>query len=1052
MNYYPQQYGQPYTPPQMPPKKKRSPFLTAMIIALSVTLTVESAIACFWLPGFFTGGRGGGEGQPMTNEMIEQLANEPLEDIDPSELFTPVKVSEIVNSYTEAELSAAPVTEMKISPDAPKAAAGKFSVEFNDCEIFTEDTFIVKELPVHENKDAKYTLTGYDFSLASGKDEFFNEVVVSVPRDAEKDVNVRFISKNKETGKYERDYFEVSKDGSSYLIYTDHFSEHDKLTYYDFTEGMALEIIENGAKSQAAIDTLGTFYYPKVYSARKRMTSKVDWDRDFMWNVVAPRYTKLPDGIDLLPEIAKQIKSTPQDKLQYSAPLTAVMWANGVVDYTNSSLTVAEASLEAIIRKLCLKGMSDQAKAAAEGAAKAGGFSVSRLVGGIATLVSYFLTVDKICSDEQQGKYASWIDAYKKNWLAILGIGVGVVGTVVGTGGVALGAAVAGMVLFGCAVANEAMSPRELSQVEQVYRDYYMTPSGKSRVRIFYGDEQYRDKLSEGKGYMKPLTSIDPNINVLFAYNINNKLAEYGVDPGIPGDDPMKNKETDKIWRYAVSGLFHLINKYEEEPDYEKIFKEFYHNYAEACFNMSKDTYLSFARSDLAERGWDPAAAMLPEDAYPQDAAQIREDYINNMVNELLGKHKKLFWENVIYNMHRAQVEAEQIFDEMLIPLMNIQMEFRVVDNSLSDPNDFSQSAFNVPGRLNKDVDLYRSSYYGYADLSKCVDYPMYFAVKDDSGAYKYVGKPVFMPRQSSGGKIVPAQYTDYYPARGNFVPKWSGKKGDNLVFRCTFFHYMMMGSPTVMCFRDMNDLGKNDKIAEMKFMEPDDNGVAQVLIEAPRLNQPDSADMKIISDNTMNYCVIEDIPEYVSNPMPANCSVSIGDDGKTVDIILPSVDHSFNSHPQSEEYNITYTYTHKRNALNMKGRIIAEDYSVSGNLICKKGVIQYISDSVSGSSLDASTRTRKEGGGKFDYFSKQEILSKSVTFADENYNNDPTDDNVSWFIIHYSDDPKKKDHIERIIIYLKGEFSRAITDHREPDTPHITSEKERRIELVRVD
>ena len=1036
-------------PPRPIRNTRKSPYLTVLVIVLSVLLAVEGAISGFWLPGFFVH-RNGGTSAVMTDEKILQLANEPWEEADES--YTPVKVSDIVNLYTAEELANAPETRMAVSPDTPKASSGAFGVDFTDYNLYAEDTFVVKELPVHENPQEGYTLTGYDFSLVSGQDEFLTEVVVRVPRDAEKDRNVRFITKDKTTGRYRYDYFEVSEDGSHYLLYTNHFSEHTKLTYSAFTEGAVVNILEAAAKSEAAIDTLGTFYYPRSSESSQRMTAKVGWDRDFLWNVVAPRYTRLPDGIDLLPAIAQQIKNTPKDQLQYAAPLTAVMWMNGLVDYTNNSAAVFEASVDAVMKKLCLKNISPQIREAAKGASAAGKLTLSRFVGGAATLISYFLTVDKICHDEEQGKYASWVDAYKQNWLGILGIGIGVVGATVATGGTALLAAAAGMTLFGYSAYCASKEPRELSQVEQVFRDYYSTPSGNSRVRIYYGEPQYKNQWEQGKGYMKPLTTVEEPVSYALQYFINHKMGEMGCGTGIPGDDPMKNKTVSQAWGVVVSGLFHLINQYVEEPDYETIFKEFYHNYAEACFNMDDAVYLDFARSDLTERNWDSTTAVLPEAAVPGKSAALKEEYINNLVEELMAKHQKLFWLNVMYTMHLAQAEAEMIIEEELIHKLNTMMEFRVVDPSLDDPKDFSQSVYNRLGRLHKDIDPYRNSYYGYADLSKCVDYPMYFSVKQEDGTYRYVEKPVFMPRVYQNNQLTAAAYTDYYPARGNFVPRGSQQKGDNLVFRCTYYHYLMMGSPTAVSFRDMNDTGKNDKIAEMVFAEPDANGVIQVTVEAPPLRQPNAADMKIIEDGTMNYGIVEEIPEYLSHPMPANCTVTIKEDGKHIEITLPAVSHSFHHSPDSSEYAIDYTYTHERSALKLTGKITDVDYNAAGEVLTKKGVLLSADNPISGMSLDASARTRNDDGARFDYFTKKVIQSKSLTFGDEDDEGDP-DDGVSCFYIHYDTvQTKGQERMTEVYIRLCGSFSCAISDHRDPDVPYNTTYKSRDITLAGVD
>lgn len=1032
--------------------RKRSPLMTILIVSLAIVLAVEGVISGVWFPGFFTGGSRGGGGV-LSDSEIERLANEQPEPIDEAEYKTPVKVKDIVHSYTEEEINNAPATEMKVTIDDPKAEAGSFSVDFDEWNLDNDDTFIVKELPVHKNEELGYTIKGYDFSLASGQSEFYTEVVVSVPRDPVEDERVTFITKNKETGKYERAYSEISEDGTKFLIYTTHFSEFDKLDNSDFTNGIVLDASDGSLDSQASKDAMGAFYYPFYVGPSKRMTAKVYCDERWFWDTIATRYTRAPAGFDLLPAIAEEIKKTPKDKLQYSSPLTALMWANSTVDYTNNSVTVGEAGMEKIMQQLSARNLLPGLKAGSAGTtAAASRLSVSSGLGSVCTLVGYYLTLDKMHHDAEQGKYTSWVDCYKKNWLGYLGLSIGVVGVVAVPGGaLALSAAAAGMGLFAYSAYCAATEPRELSSVEQVYRDYFMTPSGESRVRIYYGDTSAANSWEQGKGYMKQLTSIDDAQNILLGYTLNYNISKMGEEPGIPGDDPMKSgKRIDRAWVIAISGLFHMLESMTENPDYVKVFKEFYHNYAEACYNMNDSTYMEFAKKAMAERGWDASLASLPDND-PQKAKEIKEDYINNLAQELMAKHADIIWKNVTFKMHCAQIEAYEIIEDVLIPNLNTMMEFRVIDNSLPDPKDFSQSAYNVHGRLYKDVDLYRTSYYGYADLSKCVDYPMYFSIKDESGKYKYVYQPIFMPRIGLGPYAPGAKYTDYYPARGNFVPKAPANKGDNLVFRCTYYHYLMMGSPTAISFRDMNDLGKNDKVAEMKFSEPDANGVIQVTIEAPPLNQPNAADLKVTEDDTMGYGIIDEIPEYAANPMPANCRISIDNDGKTVDIDMPEVSHSFHSINSTDDFStIDYTYTYNRNAVHLKGKITEIKYDSKGNITMKKGVITSGTEPFNGMSLSESTRTRRSDGSRFDYFHKSEYKINKLTFGNADHNGKPPD-KVSSFYIHYRTNTDKEE-IEKVYIQLYGDIQQSVSDHRDPDHPYTTTCSGRSITLTRVD
>ena len=126
-------------------------------------------------------------------------------------------------AFAALHLASAQAEEMSL--------AGEWNLE-------QEDTLIVRELPEHFDSTTGYLINGYDFSLASGQSEFLTEVVVTVPRASQDDYDSMFVTKNKETGKYEYSYFEISDDGANYLIYTTHFSEQDQITHKAFAEAV----------------------------------------------------------------------------------------------------------------------------------------------------------------------------------------------------------------------------------------------------------------------------------------------------------------------------------------------------------------------------------------------------------------------------------------------------------------------------------------------------------------------------------------------------------------------------------------------------------------------------------------------------------------------------------------------------------------------------------------------------------------------------------------------------------------------------------------------
>lgn len=1014
--------------------KKHSVWMTVLIICLSVVMVTESVIAGVWYPGFFTGG-----GSATMEQLLNEAIQEENEQVDLMSYPVPGKPGEIVNSYTEEEFHQAPKTEIPVSPENPKAAAGKFAVDFGEWNLEQEDTLIVRELPEHYDSTTGYIINGYDFSLASGQSEFLTEVVLTVPRDPEDDYNCMFVTKNKETGKYEYSYFEVSDDGANYLIYTTHFSEQDMITYKGFAEYVVKDLEDGSIDSAATLDSLCAFYYPNYVSPTKRMTAPVRCNYNYLWNAIASRYTRKPPGIDVLPYLAEQIRNTPKDKLQYTTPLSKLLYTNEGADILNNANTLREG----VGNKLSLQSISPQIKNAAEAASKSGRLSFSSGLGAAATLIGYYFTLDKMAYEAKQGKYPNLTECYKQNWLGYVGLAVGVVGLVAIPGGaVALTAAAAGLGVYTYSYASSRNAPRDLSTVEQIYRDYYFSPGGRS-IRIFYDEPSLTDSFDSNCGNMKPLKSLDEKQNKKLKEYLNKNMAALRVGTGIPGDDPRKVRIQDRAWVAVLSGLFRLLKDTPEK--YGEAFQEFYHNYAEACWNMSDSAYLSFARKAMEARGWDPNSAALLSVSEPEKAEQIKQDYINNFAAELAAKHSPIILANIIAHIHLAQLEAQEVIENQLLPRLNTMVEFRVVDKSLSDPNDFSQSVYHAPLRRKEAISADTNTYYGRPDFSKCVESTMYFTIKDTSGKLRYVNKPIFLPRLRNGTRTRVVSYEDYYPAHPNFLPHLSGDTG-NVVFRCTYFHYLMMGSPTAISFHDVSGNGKNDKVVDFVFPEPDQDGIIRVTVEAPPLKQANALEMKITSDNTMHYSVMEEIEESVQNPLPANNTVALGDDGKSITFTLPAVSHSFHSISDTDNYHIDYEYSYTRSAIELTGKITETRYHSDGTVASKVGVILTAPDTITGTGLDKSNRHRHGEDGNIQiYFQSSVNLSQLVLGQTETEGNLP--DDVSRFYLNYDD----QEQIKTITLKLYGTSKRTLSTHDDPKG-YTTTDTNREITLERVD
>ncbi len=1008
--------------------------MNVLIVCLSVVLVVEGVVAGVWLPGFFTGGGGSSN----MDQMLEETMKEENKQLDLSDYPMPGSPENIVNSYTEEELAGAPKTEIPVSPEHPKASAGKFSVDFGEWNLEQEDTLIVRELPEHFDSTTGYLINGYDFSLASGQSEFLTEVVVTVPRASQDDYDSMFVTKNKETGKYEYSYFEISDDGANYLIYTTHFSEQDQITHKAFAEAVTNDVKDGKIDSAATLDSLCAFYYPNNVSPALRMTAPVHCNYNYLWNAIASRYTRRPPGIDLLPMIAEQIQSTPKDQLKYTAPLSRLLYTNEGADILNNANTLRQGA----VKQLSMNTLSPQLRKAAEAAAKTGKLSFSAGLGAASTLIGYYFTLDKMAYEAKQGKYPNLTDCYRKNWLGHVGMAVGVVGVVAVPGGaLALTAAAAGLGIYAYSYASSLNSPRELSSVEQIYRDYYFSPNGRS-IRIFYDEPKLADSYESNCGSMKPLISLSDEQNKRLKEYLNKNMAALRVGTGVPGDDPRKVRIQDRAWVAVLSGLFRLLKDTPEK--YEEAFKEFYHNYAEACWNMKDASYLSFARQAMAARGWDPASAALLSVTNPDKAEQIKKDYMDNFSAELIAKHSPIILANIIAHVHSAQLEAQQVIEKTLLPCLNTMVEFQVKDTSLPDPSDFSQSVYNAPLRRKEGVSAESLTYYGRPDFSKLVENSMYFTIKDEQGRSHYVDKPIFLPRVRNGLRTRVVSYGDYYPAHPNFLPHFSDTSG-NVVFRCTYFHYLMMGSPTAMSFHDVSGNGKNDKTVDFVFPEADSDGVIRVTIEAPPLKQANVTEMKVTEDGTMNYGIVEEIDAFRENPLPANNTVSIGDDGKSVNINLPAVSHSFHSITDENGVYIDYTYTFNRSNVPLTGRITQTHYDVSGRVSSRTGVMLKAPETITGSNLDHSVRNSSTVTN-YELYNRSDNTMSQFVFGDENTEGDPPD-GVSCFYLLYDE----KEQLRQVTIELHGTCKRLISNTTDP-TGITTTEQVRTIILKSVD
>ena len=851
------QPGQPVRP-QGAPRKSGSGGSGALCFLLAAVLVIELAVVGFYRPGLFirdgkplsvgnvaqgilSGGTDGNSGAGSSGHSQEGQADQAgisaagsgydedeleelmwaenavslednlaaLEDYDmPWEVEeildmyrNPVPVSSFDVAYTSEEIASAPKVEAAVSPANPTVSLGQYTADFGEWGLVGEDTLIVRDLPVHTDEDAGVDVKGYDFSLASGQHKFPTEVVVTIPRTAEGDDG--YVVTRGDDGELKRVYSEISEDGKSYKVYISHFTEIDEVrTSSELYQRIKKYLVETSSVDKMTAEYMSAFYYPTYVSWTQRMSAPVDCYFPYLWHVVEPKF--ITNGDSILQQMAETVKNTPKDQLAYKVPIYGygeyVNKTNDFVGGVNDAKDVTDAlELTHVVTKQ--------------------NENFFRAFGALTMLVGAFFTIDRTAYELGQGK--SYANAVGNNWLGWLGIGVGFIGTIFTAPAVGTTCAIAGLSMLAYSLYDEyiAYKPdREVSPVEQVYRSYYKE-GGVSR-RIYYDMPEYAGRYKDGVGSMKPVSLFNDKQNAALKQFINEGLAQALYPGGLPGEDPQEIGTVSGEWAWVYRLLIEMCAS--DMPDKTgDVLLEFCRNYAEAAWNMDGSSYLEFAKDTARKWGWDADVAVWPEDS-------LKKDFTKFMVSELLKQQEIVLTKLVLAFDHEAHAETETRIKEELIPLLNTEITFRVVDDGLDNPWSFEDSIYSRS--LKYDYSGGNQDVYGFTDLSSsAVEAPMSFMVKKGGGYEPIPRYPMFYPQMNvarEGVFTTHTKTTDYYPCRPTSFPLPNGV--DNEVFVCTLYHYLMMGSPTAVRFHDL-DHKIPDQTVDFTLPEPGADGMMYV-------------------------------------------------------------------------------------------------------------------------------------------------------------------------------------------------------------------------------
>ena len=833
-------------------RRNRSGASDIIIIILCLILFVNGTIAGIWYPGFLT-------------EHPAEVDNEPKDPISTEEYeeeFRIGKTSDLSVNYTDEEMNNSPKSRVSVSPESPSADCGNIHIDFS-YNLKGDDTFSVTTLPEKTDKAAGLRIKAYDFSLSSGQNEFPTDVVITVPRDEDDNITTYWATFNEETQKWERIYSKLSEDGKNYLVYTNHFCKNGKVSVaqelYEKLFG-ALKGNKDEAR-KAAKDLRGLFYYNNEINDNTKDEYVMMFDPEYFEQYMDDTCVSTLDELDEI------IKKTPKDRYAYVSPMKSLFGYNeepkiGIseADVTTAIGGFVETGADQLVKVGQLGGKAGQAAAIA---GKTGGFVAkgASVIGPVAFLWSGITLSGKLTTEVAQGKTTAQAFAnHKLDTLSFIVSGVGVTATAVASTAagvvaapyVAAGCAIAGVGLYAASLANDSV--RDLSVNERVYREYYSPEYGSAR-RFYYISVPENADPKKKTGVIKKIKDLSPQQDVVLQKLINSYGGLSGYNTmGIAADaENYKNNYINQEWAIALKALYYVNEK---QPDkIVETVKEFYNNYAEACFSDGWNTYNQLDKDYRKRKGYYDGFVMKTTET-------DKTNFIKNYMNEMMKTHAPIIKDINETFSHKAKAGMAELVSDQLSDLMNTKMEFRVIDETAGESrNDFYRSVYAVD---------YKSIPENRNAVEKGIaDYNLPMRFEDVTG-------PLILPSIFDKNRFHPSKTDDYLNYTDNFIPRYNSKNG-NVVFTCSFYHYMLMGLPDNMIFRDVGREDDKGISVPIELKEPDKDGVIHITLNVKGQEKPKSSAEKLKIDiSPMDWDYSDAARAAVSIDKKLNVEVSI--------------------------------------------------------------------------------------------------------------------------------------------------------------------------------
>ena len=729
-----------------------------------------------------------------------------------------IRTADLPMRYTVKQLALAPAQTAAVSQWEPEADFGNVKVALHSWNLESEDDQLtVKELPELNQGEEGWAIRAYDFSLASGQHEFPGHVAVTIPRTAPDGLG-GCVWYNEQTDAWEDVYYELSEDGSSYVIYVDHFSILGEKSYRFDPDTLTLVENETGASFGAAD---GVFVeVPTKKLNRMLWPVRIDYER--MWNLYQKKTEADIRKLNGVMQYVMQASDAyAADKALYNEFDTAQNYLGGISTSGSGVEFFVETKKTAETGKL---------------SGPSGG-----LVGKIFASVDAILTTLKIVQDARLGKYTGKDFGERLVFTSIPKHGMQIAGSILGIAAAfALGpwvGALIGLLWWagsGVYQLNEEIERRYNLTPEQKYHQYMTSPA----TQLYFGDPVSTDTFFKpGRKYnripmQKPQSMTNEDYAILKAAVNKKPLRRYIQTDTVTEDaawwsaySTVSVEKNTLVFQGFLDALLVILSVSADDGEAytQKVLDEFYENYARAFWNLNDEILWNLLY-----------LSANPKQATPDETEIMIKEFIL-----MLKQETRPLLEEALNTMMRNSCKA--MIDEMessLLPLLNCRLIFRVEDRSLEPGQTFQDSRYGVnwkkiaenkrfmtggkdiryddpalitPMRFNsaKEAEflpLLPSDVLSAEQLSEKKMENVNAAREDSRPTEHYTTNSQTVGFAAKRGSVpLHNSVKNYYPYTPDFLP--AANKKNNTVYRCSYYHYLMMGAPQEMIFKDVSNV-----------------------------------------------------------------------------------------------------------------------------------------------------------------------------------------------------------------------------------------------------